>query len=111
MAEKVRLIGAGADWTGPDDPRIPVRRESREKRVAWWDAYVERFKVVTDCSFCGRGLIAEEVNAHRHVHVSDRLRSYTRQIERLSRADRVALLAVYCGTCGALDKAEPHIGH
>ena len=109
--DKPRIKGAGADWTGPDDPRIPVRRKDRETRVKWWDEFVERFKVVAECSFCGRDLIAEEMKAHRHVHVADRLRSYTRSLERLSRENRLAVMATFCATCGALDQAEPHVGH
>lgn len=111
MPEKPRLKGAGADWTGPDDPRIPVRRKDEATRRLWWDEFVARFTVVGQCSFCNRDLIAEEVKAHRHVHVDGRLRPYTRQIERLSREDRVTLLNTFCAKCGALDQAEPHIGH
>lgn len=108
---EVKIKGAGANWTGPDDPNIPVRRKDRPYRVQWWAEFVERFKVVATCSFCGRDLIAEELKAHRHVHVTDRLRPYTRQIERLPLAARVELLSTFCATCGALDQAEPHVGH
>lgn len=108
-----RMKGVGAGWVGPDDPNIPrdVRRLDYYHRAAWWNDFVIRWQVVAVCAFCHRDLIAEELVAHRNVHVREQLRPHSRNLSRLTHEERVELLSLFCRDCGALDQAEPHIGH
>lgn len=99
----------GPQFTGPDDQHLmqSVRALTPVKRQAWWTEYVERWRVIGTCQFCGEDLIQEELAAHRLKHVEDALRPLARLVARQPREQRLKLMHLYCRTCGALLGAEP----
>ena len=100
----------GVQFAGPDDPKVPanVRRMSPEKRREWWKEYVERWQIVATCTYCGEGMVQEELVAHRLNHTPDALRPVSRILAGKTPAERLLVLQMFCSECGALESAEKH---
>lgn len=92
-------MARGTQYAGADDPAIPsdVRRYwerrgiARERREAWVAAENERWREVSSCQLCSRGLVAEEVRPHLIGHLSSRVRVLARMAEVLSSSEREEL--------------------
>jgi hypothetical protein len=86
-----------AHYTGPDDPHFPyprgVMNQGADARRAYFEAHQARWTIAAVCKVCQRELIAEEVTAHAHKHMSSRLRSFAREWEALPNATRAEFMA------------------
>ena len=86
-----------AHYTGPDDPAFPYPRGivagGENAKADYFAAFVRRWTVAAVCRVCGRELVAEEVKAHAHKHLSARLRPFAREWEALPAATRAEFLA------------------
>lgn len=71
-------------FDSPHDPRFPLpkgAKRTEETRKAYFEAHNERWKIVSICSICSRELVAEEVQAHKHSHLSSRARVLARMLD------------------------------